>query len=170
MQNPRGNTSLQSADEAQVELQRMQDVLLLLDNLAKREEATVKDVLDCLYDVGSARLINQRINVKALRGPLKSIARFSKPVFRIFALRWFKKNCPRLITNWLYNQVTFDERAPIFHDGDDPHLIDVTPVRYELPPIVEQQAKEINALRGRVSWLTVLLAMAVTAGCLNMLR
>jgi hypothetical protein len=35
---------------------------------------------------------------------------------------------------------------------------------------VEQQAKEINALRGRVGWLTVLLAMTITAGCLNLLR
>lgn len=169
MLNPR-RYSPTPTDEAHAELQRMQDVLLLLDNLAKREEATVKDVLDCLYDVGSARLINQRVNIKVLRGPLKSIARMSKPAFRIFALRWFKKNCPRLITNWLYRQVVFEEQAPAFGQEDDPYLIDVTPVRNELPPIVEQQAKEINALRGRVGWLTVLLAMTITAGCLNLLR
>lgn len=170
MQNPISKRPLLSAEEAETELQRMQDVLLLLDNLAKREAATVKDVLDCLYDIGSARLINQRVSIRTLRGPLKSIARFSKPVFRIFALRWFQKNCPQMITNWLYKQVIFNGGGPIFEEGDELKVIDVTPTRNQLPPIVEQQAREINALRGRVGWLTVLLVMVVIAACLNLLR
>lgn len=170
MQNPISKRPMLSAEEAETELQRMQDVLLLLDNLAKREAATVKDVLDCLYDIGSARLINQRVSIRKLRGPLKSIARFSKPVFRIFALRWFQKNCPQMITNWLYKQVIFNGGGPIFEESDELKVIDVTPARNELPPIVEQQAREINALRGRVGWLTVLLVMVVIAACLNLLR
>ena len=91
MQNLESYRSLQADADSQAELERMQDVFLLLDNLSRREEATIKAILDCLYEVGSSRLIQQRVNIKALHGPLRGIARFSKPVFRVFALRWFKK-------------------------------------------------------------------------------
>jgi hypothetical protein len=141
----------------------MQDVFLLLDNLSRREEATISAILDCLYDVGSARLINRRVNVKALRGPLKKIARLSKPVFRLFALRWFKKNCPHLITRWLFNQVRFEQVAMSLPEADD-RLIDVTPLPRALPPLVEQQAAEINALRLRVGWLTLALIILMVMG------
>ena len=162
MQNLPSYRSLQSGADSQAELERMQDVFLLLDNLAKREEATVKAILDCLYEVGSTRMINQRVNIKALRGPLKSIARFSKPVFRIFALRWFNKNCPRLITKWLFNQVKFNE-LPLPLDETDTKLIDVMPSPNVLPPLIEQQAAEINALRLRIGWLTIALIALILA-------
>lgn len=175
LQTPR--TLLPSSEESHVELERMQNVLLLLDNLAQREEATVKSILDCLYDVGSARLINQKVNVKVLRGPLKGIARFSKPVFRIFALRWFKRNFPRLTTHWLYKQVRFGGRPPIengnstlLDEQDDSDLIDVVPVRDALPPLVEKQAAEINALRDRVGWLTAAVVLMGVLGCYTLLH
>jgi len=38
---------------------------------------------------------------------MKAIARFSKPIFRIYALYWVKKNSPKLITNWLASKVKF---------------------------------------------------------------
>ena len=162
MQDLQSYRSLQSGADSQAELERMQDVFLLLDNLTRREEATVKAILDCLYEVGSARIINQRVTVRALRGPLKSIARLSKPVFRIFALRWFKKNCPRLITKWLFNQVKFND-LPLPLDETDAKLIDVMPTPNALPPLIEQQAAEINALRLRIGWLTVALITLVVA-------
>lgn len=164
MQNLQSYRSLRSGADSQAELERMQDVFILLDNLAKREEATVKAILDCLYEVGSTRLINQRVHVRALRGPLKGIARFTKPVFRLFALRWFKKNCPRLITKWLFNQVKFKELSlPL--DETDVKLIDVLPAPNALPPLVEQQAAEINALRTRIIWLTcALVALSAMVG------
>lgn len=93
--------------EERMEQERMQDVLLLLGHLAEREEATVKIILDCLYDVGSANLINQKFRYRPLNRLMKSIAGMSKPVFRVFALRWFKRNCPKLITDWLHSKVTF---------------------------------------------------------------
>jgi hypothetical protein len=158
MQNLQSYRSLRSAADSQTELQRMQDVFLLLDNLAKREEATVKAILDCLYEVGSNRLINQRVNIKALHGPLKGIARLSKPVFRLFAFRWFKKNVPRLITKWLFNQVKFGE-VPLPLTETDTKLIDVMPTPNALPPLIEKQAAEINALRYRIGWLTVALVI-----------
>lgn len=87
--------------------QRMTEVLLLLDSLFEREEATVRMILDCLYDVGSINLINKKFRRRSLNRIMRAIARLSKPLFKIYALYWFKKNCPRLITNWLNNKVKF---------------------------------------------------------------
>jgi len=153
--------------ETQAELKCTQDVLLLLSNMAEREEATVKAVLDCLYDVGSVRLINQRVALPPLRWPLRGIARFSKPVFRLFAWRWFKRNCPTLITRWLFNQVKFGEKS--LPPGDDAAAaIDVVPVQEVLPPIVEKQAQEIMALRDRIGWLTLLVVVLAVVVCITL--
>ncbi len=97
----------QISQEKQREKERMRDVLLLLESLVEREEATVKIILDCLYDVGSVNLINKKFRSRPLNGLMKSISRTSKPIFKIFALRWFKKNCPQLIANWLHTKVRF---------------------------------------------------------------
>lgn len=100
--------SLQKRTEEQrMEEERMRDVVRLLEVITVREEATIKMILDCLYDVGSVNLINQRVRIRALNRLVKWIARFTKPAFRIIAFRWFKKNCPQLITNWLRSKVTF---------------------------------------------------------------
>jgi hypothetical protein len=93
-------------EEKQI-VEYMHDVLLLLNNLFEREEATVKIVLDCLYEVGSINLVNQKVSNFTLNRLVKSIAKFSKPVFRLVAIRWFKKNVPTLLTNWLRLQVSF---------------------------------------------------------------
>jgi len=45
--------------EKQHQEQRMRDVTLILENLFTREEATVKLILECLYEVGSANIINK---------------------------------------------------------------------------------------------------------------
>jgi hypothetical protein len=95
------------SEDDHLKQQRMTEVLLLLDGLVEREEATVKMILDCLYDVGSINLINKKFPRPPLNRLLRAIARFTKPVFKIYALYWFKKNCPRLITNWLGSKVKF---------------------------------------------------------------
>lgn len=94
--------------KVQFEQEKMTDVSFLLETLFIREESTVKQIIDCLYDIGSLNLIDQRVRRRPLNRIAKWAARFSKPVFRIIALRWFKRNCPRLITNWLYTQVRFE--------------------------------------------------------------
>ncbi|MEO1149244.1 MAG: hypothetical protein AAFY26_27390, partial [Cyanobacteria bacterium J06638_22] len=66
-------------------------------------------IVDCLYDIGSARLIHQKVEPQILQDVTKPIARLSKPAARAFALRWVKKNCPVLLTNWLYSKVKFDK-------------------------------------------------------------
>jgi hypothetical protein len=96
-----------TAEKSRIEAQRMQDVLTLLDSLTGREEATIKLIIDCLYDVGYVNAIDNKIRMKPLNSVAKLVARKSKPIVRIVAWRWFKKNCPTLIVRWLYGKVKF---------------------------------------------------------------
>ncbi|MBR8830666.1 MAG: hypothetical protein N5P05_000834 [Chroococcopsis gigantea SAG 12.99] len=95
------------SEEQRFQQKRMNEIQLLLDSLFEREEATVKQILDCLYDVGSINLINKKFSNRPLNRLLKMISRYAKPIFKIFALRWFKRNCPQLITAWLSTKVNF---------------------------------------------------------------
>lgn len=95
-----------SAEELKKQ-ERMRDVVLLLEQLVEREEITLKLIIDCLYDVGSVNLVNQRFRNRHLNRLLKKIARMPKPIFKIIALRWVKKNVPVLVANWLEDQVSF---------------------------------------------------------------
>lgn len=161
------------ASLSQAEVERVEEVMRLLENLFQREEATAQYILDCLYDVGSVRLIDQRVPIQALRWPLKSIARLSKPVFRVFALRWLKRNCPWLITRWLFNLLRFDG-PPLIDTEEVAQVIDVAPLPAALPPhietpLLERQAAEINALRGRVGWLTAAVVLLLVLGGMNWL-
>lgn len=161
------------ASLSQAELERVEEVMRLLENLFQREEATTKSVLDCLYDVGSVRLIDQKVPIEMLRWPLKGIARLSKPVFRVFALRWFKRNCPWLITRWLFNLLRFGG-PPLIQGKEATQVIDVAPTPPSLPPrieapLLERQAAEINALRGKVGWLTAAVVVLVVWGGMNWL-
>ena len=96
--------------EQQLERERIQDVLILVQHLVANQETTFKLIIDCLYDIGSVTLINQKIKSRSLGRLTKAIASTSKPVFRILAFYWVKRNCPRLITNWLYGKVTFGKQ------------------------------------------------------------
>lgn len=99
--------------ERQREDERIRDVEMLLESLFLREEVTVRLIVDCLYDVGSINLVNQRVRLRPLNRFLKIIAKRSKPIFRIFALRWTKKNCPGLIATWLHSQVVFESKESV---------------------------------------------------------
>ena len=93
--------------EKQLADEQMKDVLLLLENMFQREEVTLQLVLDRLYDIGSNNLINYRVKPRRLNRLMKWIARLTKPAFHYLAVRWSKKNCPKLIATWLYSQVQF---------------------------------------------------------------
>jgi hypothetical protein len=95
------------SQEKKREQENFQDVLILLRNLIEREEKTISMIIDSLYEIGSASLIDKKINSKALNGLLKSIRMFPKPVFKIIALRWVKQKSPLIITNWLFRKVKF---------------------------------------------------------------
>lgn len=95
------------SQEERAKQERMRDVLLLLQQLVEREEITLKLIIDCLYDVGSINIVNQKFANRPLNRLMRAIAAMSKPVLRILALRWVKKNLPTLLTNWLENKVSF---------------------------------------------------------------
>jgi predicted transcriptional regulator len=90
-----------------MEVERMQEVAILLTSLTMREEATIKLIIDRLYDIGYVNAINKKVKYRPLNSIAKLIAKTSKPIAVIFAWRWFKKNSPRLIGNWLYRKVKF---------------------------------------------------------------
>ncbi len=92
-------------EELRREEERMRDVQVLLQNLTLQEETTIKLIIDCLYDVGSVNILNTKVAWKPANRVVKLVARTSKPVFRAIAWRWFKGNCPELITTWLASKV-----------------------------------------------------------------
>jgi hypothetical protein len=96
-----------TSEQSQLEAERMQEVSILLTSLTIREEATIKLIIDRLYDIGYVNAIDRKVRYRSLNSIAKFIARTSKPIAIIFAWRWFKKNCPRLIVNWLYRKVKF---------------------------------------------------------------
>jgi hypothetical protein len=100
------NLSATSA-RSQLETERIQEILILLTSLMAREEATIKLIIDCLYDIGCINLINKKVRFRPLNSIAKFIAKRSKPVAKVFAWRWFIKNCPQLIAKWLYRKVQF---------------------------------------------------------------
>ncbi len=94
--------------EAQkLEIEQKKNIMLLVENLMEREEATFKMIIDCLYDMGSLNLINQKVSVRPLNRVTRLIARLSKPSFRAIAFYWVKNNTPELITDWLLGKVKF---------------------------------------------------------------
>jgi hypothetical protein len=95
--------------QSRMEAERIREVLILLESLTVREEETIKLIIDRLYDIGYANLIDRKVSWRLFNSIAKSIARMSKPVFRIFAWRWFKNNCPQLIANWLHSKVKFTD-------------------------------------------------------------
>ncbi|WP_367890323.1 hypothetical protein [Sphaerospermopsis torques-reginae] len=144
--------------EAEREEQLMQDVLVLLENIVCREEATVKLILNCLYDVASTNLINQKFQSRTLNRTLKLICKMSKPAFRMIAWQWFKKNCPKLITDWLRSQIEFKKvettKVEIVVEDQKTNLnsLDQT----------QDQTYEVKQLRSQVKLLTGVLVVVVT--------
>jgi hypothetical protein len=87
--------------------ERMRDISLLLEHLVEKEEVTFRLIIDCLYDVGTVNLVDKKFRNQPMNSLMKAIASMSKPVLRIVALRWVKKNLPILVTNWLERKVSF---------------------------------------------------------------
>lgn len=106
--------------ERQIEDDRMRDVELLIESLFLREEVTLRLIIDCLYDVGSINLVNRRVRSRPLNWMLKQIARFSKPIFRPYMMRWSRKNCPHLITEFLHSQVRFSPNEVVLPEVRSP--------------------------------------------------
>lgn len=180
------DTPKRPTDE-QIKADRKQDVLLLLEHLAYNEQTTIRLILDCLYDIGATNLINQHIQIRPLNRATRGVAHLSKPVFRAYALRWFRKNCPELIANWLFKKVEFTKQVKQTAKPKVKPLEVINPDNYESdssqPPaqmpaqaagatsvtatVVSPEAKlldqEVRQLRTQVKLLTGTLAFAIAA-------
>ncbi|MDJ0620566.1 MAG: hypothetical protein QNJ63_28170 [Calothrix sp. MO_192.B10] len=146
--------------ERQKQEEIMHDILILLDNLITREEATVKLIVNSLYDVGSVNLINQKFRSRTFNKTLKLISRVSKPAFKIIAWRWVKKNSPRLITNWMQRKVAFEQAKPEIQQAQ----VAIAPQKVStnvLPP-AQERVQEVKYLRSQVKLLVSLLIGTVT--------
>lgn len=135
------------SEKEKKEKELMSQVFFLLEHLTEREEVTIKIILDCLYDIGSINLIDHKLSVGFFNKTMKPVARISKPLFKMLAIRWFKKNCPQLITDWLYTQVTFND------DEKEEEVVEKA-----LPQArIQEPSPELDLLRSQVKLLTVIL-------------
>ncbi len=140
----------QVAKDTQMSEERMQDVVLLLERLAAHDETTVRLIMDCLYDVGSVHFINQKMPNPLLNRLMRGTTKLSKPVFRLFAVKWFQKNCPQMIADWLYTVATMQAptmQAPMAKAETPPATIEVLQQ-------LEVSQQQVRALQTRVRCLT----------------
>ncbi|MGB3238477.1 MAG: hypothetical protein WBB29_09290 [Geitlerinemataceae cyanobacterium] len=135
-----------------LEEERMKNILLLLENMFEREDPTVKLVLAYLYEVGSVRLIDKNIHIGFLNRSLKSVARISTPIFKVAGLYWFQRNCPKLIVDWLYSQVIFEDKILIEHSQLEPQKVELN-----------KKENEIKRLRTQGRFLATVSAGAIAA-------
>ncbi len=143
------------------EEQKMHDVLLLLENLSCREEASIKLIIDCLYDIGYVNLINQKFRSRTLNGSLRLIARASKPAFKVIAWKWYKSNCPKLIANWLRTQVAFEPVTTVKQAAEIEAGLKPEPSKHSYSNSLVQlqsQNSEVKYLRSQVRMLASIVA------------
>jgi hypothetical protein len=149
----------QQQAEQQAEAECSQEVMLLLANLLAREQATLKAVISCFYDVGTVNLVNQRIKYRLLRPLARPVLKVSKPVLTTLGYRWVSKKCPPIITRWLLRKVKSVTSGP---PPKAPAPVSVQSVSTVEPPLIEQHTAlyqgEIRRLRSRVRWTTAALA------------
>ncbi|MEM9924474.1 MAG: hypothetical protein AAF915_12115 [Cyanobacteria bacterium P01_D01_bin.50] len=166
-------TQTQEADDpTQVPLdkkkeEKIHEILLLLESLSYREETSIKLIIDSLYDIASVNLIDQKFRSRSLKGGLKLIARVSKPAFRIIAWRWYKKNCPQLIVNWLRRKVAFEPTVRVKQEAKlEPELVsELHRVKTDSLVQLENQTREVRYLRSQVRILiSVLVGLTVVFG------
>lgn len=92
--------------------ERMRDVTLLLQQIVEREEVALKLIIDSLIDVGSINYANNKVHKPTLNKIMKILVGYVKPVARMAALFWLKRNLPNLLTAWLEAKVSFASTTP----------------------------------------------------------
>ena len=116
--------------------ERMRDVTLLLQQLVEREETSLKLIIDCLIDVGAINYANHKLHNPSLNKIMKVLVGYIKPVARMVALFWLKKNLPDLLTAWLESKVSFE---PVPINKEEALTGDL-----ETVPITEEEAIALN--------------------------
>lgn len=136
------------------EEQQIQEILLILEQLVQREDATVRFILERLYDIGTLNLLQKKLNAHPLTRLIKPVRRASRGTFRRVGTWWFQKYCPQLITDWLYSLVAFD---PPEEEEKPPTIIVESP--YALPPA--ELTREVSRLRSQTRWLMTIMVGAI---------
>ena len=154
------NHLTQQAQEKEKEVQLINEVSILLKTLIYQEEITIKEIIDCLYDVGSTNLINQKFNFGTFNKTLKFMTKMSKPAFKMLAWQCAKNNSPDLITNWLQSKVTFirveETRVEVMTEDESLSSASIP----QLPQ--ENQIDQVKRLHLQVKLLTGILVATVT--------
>lgn len=151
-----------------VENKSMDEMLLTLEHLFEREEATAKIVLAALYDMGVENIYYRKLRSRILRGAFRPVTKVSKPVFLFFGLRWFKANCPFLIADWLRSLVEFEKQKQSQVEPDSPTPRQSDEQLQKKLVVVERGNQEVERLSGQVQLLTstLLITVAVMGGML----
>ncbi len=135
-----------------IEQKKLREILILLDQLFRREEATAKGIVGCLYDIATINLINKYCPLWGINATLKYLTRFPRPVAKSLGVKlYLQPKCPKLITDWLYTLVEFPDTPPI-----EPEI-----VKTELLPTIKKNRLEIESLRQKVKLLTGTLVATV---------
>lgn len=120
--------------------ERMRDVTLLLQQIVEREEISLKLIVDSLIDVGSINYANQKLHNPPLNKIMKVLVGYIKPVARMAAIFWLKRNLPDLLTAWLEAKVSFETVATSEEEAVAGDL--------ETIKISEEEAMKINLETG----------------------
>ncbi|NEO85364.1 MAG: urate hydroxylase PuuD [Spirulina sp. SIO3F2] len=136
------------------EQRKVQEILLILEQLVQREDATVRFIMERLYDIGLINVMNKKVKTHPLGHIVKPLGRASRGSFRSIGTWWFQAHGPKLITDWLYTLVNLEPKkkkpAPTLELDDYPTL---------LPPAELEQ--ETAHLRSQMRWLQVTLVGAI---------
>ena len=155
---PKKLLPIKSIEEENIEEENLKKILFLLDQLFKREEATAKSIIGCLYDIATINLINKYIRLSCLNSCFKYLVRFPKPLAKTLGLKYYlQPQCPKLITDWLYTLVEFKEE-----EVEEAIVIEAEDIVQELLPEIKKGKQEIKLLRQKVRLLTGTLLITIT--------
>ena len=150
----KSNQIIVLTEEERIALKSQQEVLLLLQHLAESQEVTVKLILARLYDLGALNIIKNKLHSHALKEVVTGFAKISKPAFGVIGFYWFKQNCPKLIADWLVEQVAFSKT--------EDSSVGIVETSANNLPSLESSNLQIKKLRSQVKLLTVVLITILT--------
>lgn len=141
--------------EQEIETIKLREILLLLDQLFRREEATAQAIVGCLYDIATINIINKYCPLWGINPTLKYLTRFPRPLVKSLGVKlYLQPQCPKLITDWLYSLVEFpNQKTPV---------IDIEIIEQELLPTLQKNRLEIASLKQKVKLLTGSLLVSLT--------
>ncbi|MBL1208350.1 hypothetical protein [Geminocystis sp. GBBB08] len=147
-------SKIKTQEEVDKEQQNLQEILILLDQLFRREEATAKSIVGCLYDIAMINLINKYCPLWGINLTLKYLTRLPRPVAQSLGVKlYLQPKCPQLITDWLYTLVEFPDKPTT--------TLEAEVIAHELFPTLQESKLEIKSLHQKVKLLTSALVVTI---------